>query len=300
MRFLRPFVFTWACLLVSSAMWAANPIDSMKVTLLGTGTPYPDADRFGSAVLVEAAGKKLLFDCGRGVVTRLHQAGINPADVDGVFLTHLHSDHVVGLPDLWLTGWFLGREQPLRIWGPPGTQAMGQHLALAFRFDVQVRESGPDALPPAGAELEARDIRQSTVYDDGGLRVSAFAVDHGLVKPALGYRIDYAGHSVVISGDTRFSENLIEQAKGTDCLIHAAWATNAKNPTPEPQRSIASAEDAARVFAAAKPKLAVIVHYKDSEGMADAVRKIYNGPFVIGQDLMVIEIGQSVTWHVGK
>jgi len=82
--------------------------DEMRVTLLGTGTPFPNAQRFGSAILVEAGGKKLLFDCGRGVVIRLAQTGVNPKDIDGLFLTHLHSDHVVGVPDLWLSGWFLG------------------------------------------------------------------------------------------------------------------------------------------------------------------------------------------------
>lgn len=95
---------------------AAASSDTMRVTLLGTGTPFPNADRLGSAILVEAAGKKLLFDCGRGVVIRLTQAQISPKDIDGLFLTHLHSDHVVGIPDLWLSGWLLDRNGPLQIW----------------------------------------------------------------------------------------------------------------------------------------------------------------------------------------
>src|SRR6266480_476961 len=106
--------------------------EGMKVTLLGTGTPFPNAERFGSAILVEVAGTKLLFDCGRAVVIRLTQAGVSPKEVDALFLTHLHSDHVVGIPDLWLSGWLLGRSKPLPIWGPQGTSSMARHLAQAF------------------------------------------------------------------------------------------------------------------------------------------------------------------------
>ncbi len=131
----------------------------------------------------------------------------------------------------------------------------------------------------------------------GPVRVTAFLVDHGAVNPAFGYRIDYAGHSVVISGDTRFSEHLIRFSQGVDCLIHAAWSTNASNSTPPEQRSIASGEDAGRVFAASKPKLAVVTHYVSDAGLEAAVRSEYRGPVLIAKDLTVIEIGPTVVWH---
>src|SRR6266480_1745897 len=204
--------------------------DEMRVTLLGTGTPFPNAERFGSAILVEAGGKKLLFDCGRGVVIRLAQAGVNPKDIDGLFLTHLHSDHVVGIPDLWLSGWFLGRSKPLRIWGPKGTSGMAKHLAQAFAFDIQIRQAAPDPLPAEGVEIDAKEIEQGEIFNDGLARVSAFLVDHGAVKPAFGYRIDSANHSVVISGDTKFCQTLVDFARGADCLIHAAWSAGWKKP----------------------------------------------------------------------
>lgn len=263
--------------------------------MLGTGTPFPNAERFGSAIVVEAAGKRLLFDCGRGAVIRLTQAGVSPSEIDGLFLTHLHSDHVVGIPDLWLSGWFLGRNRPLRVWGPSGTRSMGEHLLQAFAFDIRIREAAPEGLPAKGAEIDAKEIEQGNVYDDGSLRVSAFAVDHGTVKPAFGYRVDYAGHSVVISGDTKFCQNLIDFASGADCLIHVAWTADWKNPTPPSMRSIASAEDAGRVFAIVRPKLGVIYHYKDEEGLWDGVHKEYKGPFVVAKDLMVIDVGRTVT-----
>jgi ribonuclease Z len=276
---------------------AAAASDEMRVTLLGTGTPFPNPERFGSAILVEVAGKRLLFDCGRGVVIRLAQVQVSPKEIDGLFLTHLHSDHLVGIPDLWLSGWFLGRDKSLPIWGPPGTRSMVEHLVQAFGFDIRIRQATPDPLPGKGVEIDAKEIEQVEIYNDGLARVSAFLVDHGAVKPAFGYRVDSAGHSVVISGDTKFCQNLVDFARDTDCLIHAAWSADRKNPTPPSKRSIASAEDVGRVFAMVKPKLGVLYHYKDEEGLRDAVRKEYNGPFAIGRDLMVINVGETVTWN---
>ena len=295
MRFSTRLIILIGWVSVSGLMLSAKVKDQLKVTLLGTGTPYPEADRFGSAILIEAGGKKMLFDCGRGAVIRLSEAGTNTSDIDSLFITHLHSDHVVGIPDLWLTGWFLGRNKPLRVWGPAGTSSMVQHLVQAFAFDVQTRVS-TESLPPKGAEIDAREIDEGKVYDDGLVRVSAFRVDHGPVKPALGYRIDYSGHSVVISGDTKFSQNLVNFAKGADCVIHVAWSIGASNLTPPSLRSIASAEDAARVFAMVRPRLSVVYHCKNEEGLANAIRAVYKGSFVVGKDLMTIVIGRTITW----
>jgi ribonuclease Z len=287
----------WLCT-VNSISSATAP-DGMRVTLLGTGTPFPDAERFGSAILVQVAGKRFLFDCGRGVVVRLAQVGISPKDLDGLFLTHLHSDHIVGIPDFWLSGWFLGRDRPLPMWGPSGTNSMVKHLRQAFAFDIHIRQGAPDHLPARGVEIDAKEIEQGKVYDDGSARVSAFLVDHGTVKPAFGYRVDSAGHSVVISGDTKFSQNLIDFAKGTDCLIHVAWSAGWKNSAPPSERILASAEDAGRVLAIVKPKLGVVYHYKDEDGLWDAVRKEYKGPLVIAKDLMTINVGETVAWRGG-
>jgi ribonuclease Z len=268
---------------------------NMAVILLGTGTPFVDAERFGAAVIVEAGGKKLLFDCGRGAVIRLKQAGIGPEEIDGVFVTHLHSDHIVAVPDLWLTGWFQGRKAPLKMWGPVGTRSMVEHLGEAFAFDIGIRSA--HGLPRERASIDAQEVEDDKLYEVGPVRVTAFEVDHGPVKPAFGYRVDYGGHSVVISGDTNSSANLVNHAKGADCLIHSAWSTNAKDDTPPAKRSIATAEDAARVFSAVRPKLGAIYHYYDKAGLREAVRASYKGRFVVGQDLMRIDIDRTITWH---
>jgi ribonuclease Z len=184
-------------LLISSAALAlAAHAQTLKVTLLGTGSPQPRMDRFGPSILVEAGEKKLLFDCGRGAAQRIEQLKIPFADIDALFVTHLHSDHVVGIPDLWLTGWARGRQAPLQVWGPTGTHAMMTHLAESYQFDIQIRQLD-DRLPPQGVAVLAHDIQQGVVYDRAGIKVTAFLVDHGIVKPAFGYRVDYAGRSVV-------------------------------------------------------------------------------------------------------
>ena len=271
----------------------------MIVRLIGTGTPIPSADRFGSAILVEADERLLLFDCGRGATIRLHQVHASAVSgVQTVFLTHLHSDHVVGLPDLWLTGWALGRLNPLRISGPDGTPAMTMHLSQAYAADVIARQDPAEGLPSRGAELHGRVVEPGIVYAEGAIRVIAFLVDHGHVAPAFGYRVEHAGRSVVISGDTKFSESLIAASSGADLILHAAWLPESRNRTPAALRSIASAEDAGRVFARLKPKLAVVYHYLDEAGLEAGVRRFYDGPFIVGHDRLVVELDDTIRWRV--
>jgi hypothetical protein len=156
-----------------------------------------------------------LFDCGRGATIRLTQLGIPIASVHKVFLTHLHSDHVIALPDLFLTApaGFTGRKVPLEVWGPGGTHDMMEHMQRAFAFDIHVRRD-EERWPKDGLSVISHDIEQGTVFENDGLKITAFLVDHGPVKPAFGYRVDYRGHSVALSGDTRPSENLIKHAQG--------------------------------------------------------------------------------------
>ena len=277
-----------------------------KVTLLGTGNPRPTIKRFGPSILVQAGNQKLLFDCGRGATMRLDQLKVE--QIDGLFLTHLHSDHIVGLPDLWLTGWVMGRKTPFRVWGPAGTRQMMSHLEQAYSFDIHMRRDVDQNLPAAGVEVQANDIEQGVVYQNGGVKVTAFTVDHGLIKPALGYRIDYGGHSVVLSGDTRYSENLIRFAQGTDVLIHEvidpeSYKAFPNSLTPEQKARVVAhhttPEEAGRVFTKVAPKLAVYSHIvpPDVPDVVPHTRKTYAGPLEVGEDLMSIEIGDQVRVH---
>jgi ribonuclease Z len=285
---------------------ADQPDDLFRVTLLGTGAPPPLLDRFGPSTLVEAGKEKFIFDAGRGAIQRLYQLNIPFADVTGVFLTHHHSDHVVGFVDLWLTGW-IGRpwgmrKTPLRVWGPDGTKQMMEHLPKAFHVDIRVRSHN---YPLEGVQLEADGVNEGMVYDRNGVRIFAFEVDHGGEDlPAFGYRINYRGHSAVLSGDTTFNENLIRQAKGTDLLVHevtAAAGTAAENQ--EQLKRIGAnhttPDQAAVVFSHVQPKLAVYNHLllfggARAEDLIPATRKHYSGSLVVGEDLMRIDIGNTV------
>jgi ribonuclease Z len=303
----HPWRSTLISLISSAALALTAPAQTLKVTLLGTGSPQPRMDRFGPGILVEAGEKKLLFDCGRGVAQRIEQLGITFADIDALFVTHLHSDHTVGIPDLWLTGWVRGRKAPLQVWGPAGIKAMMAHLAEAYQFDIKIRQLD-DKLPPQGVAVIANDIEQGVVYDRAGIKVTAFLVDHGEVKPALGYRVDFAGHSVVLSGDTRYSENLIRFSQKVDLLIHEVIDPDgfrAKNPSMSATRLQAivghhtSAEQAGTLFTQVKPKLAVYSHIVpgDAADLIPQTRKTYSGPLEVGEDLMSLEIGEGVAVH---
>ena len=278
--------------------------DEFRVTLLGTGSPAPVMRRFGPGVLVQAGGKNLLIDSGRGVTQRLLQAGLRLGQVDALFLTHLHSDHIVGIPDLWLTGWlqaaYAGRKGPFVVHGPAGTQALMDGLRQAYGWDIQARIADQN-LDPESIRAVVTEFRPGVVYDQGGVKVSAIEVDHGeLLKPAFGFRIDYGGRSVTISGDTKFSENLIGQAAGSDLLIHQVAAVREEMMANPVFKVILShhtkPDEAGTVFSRVRPKLAVYYHFvllgavgvpavTEAEVVA-MTRKTYDGPLVVGEDLM--------------
>jgi ribonuclease Z len=179
------------------------------------------------------------------------------------------------------------------------------HLAQAYEYDVAIRQADEHA-PAAGAVIEAEDVVEGFVYEKGGVKVTPFAVDHAPVEPAFGYRIDFRGRSVVLSGDTRFSENLMRHAKGVDLLVHEVAAPETfqrAGIAPEQAATIvahhATAERAGEIFARAQPKLAVYSHIvrpsATEQDLLGPTRKSYAGPLELGEDLMVIDIGSIVT-----
>ena len=307
-------MFTVRLLLLVLSMNATA--QELTVTLLGTGSPQPRVDRFGPATLIQAGGQTVLIDCGRGAAQRIWQMHLPLSTVTALFLTHLHSDHIVGIPDLWLTGWQPSlhgqRTRPFRIWGPAGTKAMMGKLTEAYQADIQFRLNDEKS-PADGIAVIAEDIVQGVVYEKDGLKVTAFDVDHKPISPAFGYRIDYAGYSVVVSGDTRVNENLIRFSKGTDVLIHeVAMVRQEMLDKSAPMRAVmahhTSPEEAGTVFSRVKPRLAILDHFvlvtSDPKISAPTVndvlagaRRTWDGPLEIGEDLVSVEIGKTIVIH---
>jgi ribonuclease Z len=284
-----------------------------RVTLLGTGVPIPSPDRFGPCTLVEAGEQKFLIDAGRGATVRLFQLKIPIGRIDVQFLTHYHSDHTSGIPDVWLTGWlsshFGRRESPYRVIGPIGARELMQNLERAYASDIKIRLAD-EKLPLSGIATDVTEFdRDGVVYEKNGVKVIAFEVDHGdVIKPCYGYRFEYGGRVAVFSSDTRYNQNVIAYGAGADLLVHEVASAR-----PELmnelyiQRIIAhhsTPREAGRVFAQTKPKLAAFTHIVllgseriDPPTIHDIVaetRQTYGGPLIVGEDLMAFEIGDTI------
>lgn len=284
------------------------PADTItaRVVILGTGTPNADPDRWGPAVAVVAGARAYLVDAGAGVVRRAAAAArdhgiaaLSPEGLDRLFITHLHSDHTVGLPDAILSPWVLDRPEPIRIFGPPGTAAMVTHVEAAWREDIHMRLFG---LEPRDANAGAyraivAETTGGTVYEDENVRVTAIPVLHGSWPHALGYRFEAGGRTIVISGDARPSESLAEACGGCDVLVHEVYSAEAfQRREPEWQayhaRAHTSTVELADIATRARPGLLVLYHqlyWGASDG--DLVREIreagYGGRVVSAADLDV-------------
>lgn len=299
---------------------AAQP--AITVTLLGTGTPQPDPERFSASTLVEAGGMRFLFDAGRGVTIRLSQLKVPIGSIEATFLTHFHSDHVVGLPDLWLTGLLslVGmRKGPMIVIGPVGTNNLTEHLEKAFQEDARIRIA-EQRMDPALARISPIEFNkdEGVVFEKAGVKVTAFLVEHGdVARPAYGYRLDYAGHSVLLSGDTTYNANIIKYGTGTDLLIHeVAEAPQSMKDSPMIKSILkihTSPEECGRIFTLTQPKMAAYTHLvllrsPNDPPVTPAVveantRKTYSGPLVIGEDLTRFEIGdelRTLRWNAQK
>lgn len=282
----------------------AVPADAIRVTLLGTASgPRVHPGKAGISTLVEAGGQRLLFDAGRGVLPRLVEAGYPMNAVTKLFLTHLHSDHVLDIPDLLLMPWAAAPERkvPLEVWGPAGTSDMLRHLEAAFAFDIHMRRDVDESFSADGIKVLAHDISEGKVYEQQGVAVTAFRVSHGRVDPSYGYRVSYAGRSVAISGDTSPSDSLVAACKGVDVLIHEAIdADLLQKLVPDEQRRQAivarhtTPEQAAQIFTRVSPRLALFSHSPGTAAIIDRTRRAYPGRVEMGEDLMVIEIGAEV------
>ncbi len=290
---------------------------AIKLIFLGTGSPRPSETRYGASVLVELDnGKRLLVDAGSGARERLFSAGGFDAitSVDTILVTHLHYDHTVSIPDLWITGWLYGRRTPMTIFGPEGVKDMAQHFEKAYSWDLDMRNAV--GLSLEGAALRAHDISPGVILDRDGLKITAFNVEHMPVNvrtgekikfrgATYGFRIDYKGRAVVFSGDTRSEPgtDLIKYGQGADVLIHEVQVPS-KGDSAEAKRANISLvvhstpAQAAYVFDQTKPRLAVYSHIippdTTAEELAEETRPGYQGALATAHDLMTITIGDEI------
>jgi ribonuclease BN (tRNA processing enzyme) len=272
------------------------------VVFLGTGVPAPTPDRQGPSLAVIAGGKAYLVDVGVGVVRQANAAyrqgigALEPRDLSIAFITHLHSDHTIGLPDLILTPWVIGRKSPLELYGPAGIRSMADNILKAYGQDIEIRTTGLEQGNTTGYKVHAHEITPGVVYQDSAVKVTAFAVRHGSWPLALGYRFDAGGKSIVVSGDTAPAESVVENCNGCDLLIHEVYlglppdATGSTEKWARYMKAFhTSAPELADIATRAHAKSLAATHLiGDPVALAEALQKGYPGKIVIARDLDVV------------
>jgi ribonuclease BN (tRNA processing enzyme) len=316
----RLLTIVTVCLLIGATSLTAQqqqverPASRTQLVLLGTGTPPADPDRSGPATAIVVNGAPYLVDMGAGVVRRAKAAvadrgitALEPTNLRVVFMTHLHSDHTVGYPDLILTPWVLGRRVPLEVYGPTGIKAMTEHILEAYRDDYESRSKQyaenlySVGTFPEGRKVNAREIKSGVVYKDANVTVTAFPTKHTM--ESFGYRFDTPDRSIVISGDTNPTQATIDACRGCDTLIHEVltleWLARRPDFHNYAARYHTTTTQLAELASQAKPRLLILHHASiawrpvvDSqrsrpEVLLNEIMSRYSGHVVVGRDLDV-------------
>jgi ribonuclease BN (tRNA processing enzyme) len=281
---------------------------STQIIMLGTGCPLPDPSRSGPATAIIVNDTPYLIDFGPGVVRRAAAAyekgitalGHGGTNIKTVFLTHMHSDHTVGYPDLIFTPWVMGRREPLTVYGPKGIKAMTEHVLKAWQVDIDGRTTGLNQHNPRGYKVNAHEIVPGVVYRDCNIAVTAFPAQHEEMVDSFSYRFDTPDRVIVISGDTAPTQGLLDHSRGCDVLIHEAYSlvesSNAARPTPEfRRRHHTSSIELAEIANKMKPGLLITYHRSNTgEGshasdqedvLVAEIRQTYDGKVVAARDL---------------
>ena len=296
---MRIFLFLFLIIL-SSNIYA----DIIKVTILGSGTPRVNIDRFSQSILIEHKNDKFLFDAGRGALLRLNQSRILPNEIENIFFTHLHSDHILGFSDILMTGWVYHRQKPLNIFGPPGTINFVDSTIKSFEEDIKVRSLPPESLNVENLKSNIEIIYDDFIYKKNGLTIETFAVKHEPFTYAFGFKIFNSKYCMVISGDTTYSEQVIEKAKNCDLLIHeiahASEHTLEKYPKAKGVISYhTDASQVSKIINTVKPRLTILNHVLSLDGSSDEqilneIKKNTKHKVLIAKDLMTIDLKDEI------
>ena len=301
----RPFLILAMSLALPPAMMDATPLEAQtartQIVLLGTGTPNADPERSGPSLAIVVDSVPYIVDAGPGLVRRAATAaqngvtGLQASRLATVFLTHLHSDHTVGLPDVFLTPWVLERNVPLRLIGPEGTERMAYHIREAYTADIHNRLYGLEPANNQGHRINATDAQPGVVFQDERVTVTAFEVRHGSWPQAFGYRFETPDRVIVISGDAAPSESVVEMCNGCDVLIHEVYAKvgwDRREPLWQAYHADAhtSGYELGELAARARPGLLLLTHHlmwagATYEELLAEIQAGFSGRIVIGDDL---------------
>jgi len=300
------------CSISSAQLASAGTIyDGLKITLCGTSSPLPAPGRAQACIAVETPKHLYLVDAGSGSAATAALAGVPTEKLRGILLTHFHSDHISDIGDFNLNSWVAGRPQPLQVIGPDGVDRIVEGLNITYELDrgYRVSHHGAEFLNPELGILQSRSISEGVIVDEDGLRITAFEVSHPPIEPAFGYRLDYGGRSVVISGDSLVTDKIVEISDGADVVLHDAMelqlvqtaenvlrnagATRTATVLHDIQDYHATTEDLQRLIDEAEIGLLALYHLVPAPRNAMAVaafnRSIPEGA-LITEDAMVISL----------
>lgn len=273
-----------------------------KVVILGSGNPNPDPDHSGCSIAIIVNNEPYIIDFGPGLIRQASALSdryggpikdFNVKNIKTAFLTHLHSDHTTGFPDLILTPWVMGRDEPLQVYGPEGIKKMSSHILEAYKEDIRYRLYGLEPANNQGWRVNAHEIKEGLIFTDDNIKVEAFLVKHGSWPNAYGFRFTTPDKIIVISGDTRPSENLLKYAEGADILIHEVYSKAGYDTKTEFWRKYhamnhTSTYELAEIAKKAKPGLIILYHTlywgSTDQDLLDEISSIYDGKVVVGLD----------------
>ena len=267
-----------------------------RIVLLGTGCPSPSHIRYGPSTLISTEKQKILIDAGSGVTQRLSEFGLVPSEIDVILITHLHSDHIVDLYQLYISGWHTGRTKPFKIVGPKGIKKFFDKTVEAYSDELNLRVDWEKRPNHEGLDIEITEIEKEFVYESKGIKITSIEVQHQPVEPAYGYQVFVDDKKITYSGDTRYSINLEEASKDADYLIHEVFVSlnfDDKRMTQDTLVNVkeyhSTPEDVGTLAQAANVKKLILNHFVppvfDEESLKAEISQYYDGEIIVGNDL---------------